>query len=126
MGRKRYTFEGQCEYDTRFQIIANSGGMERIYSWTSARSRNFWSLSRSISTNAQFSHDFFTGSARALLNHAQYELQGSLRLQQQAYDSTMLAQWLPEPEMQPADLKYSIQGSFEAGTLAYDLGARKE
>ena len=79
----------------------------------------------SISTNAQFSHDFFTGSARALLNHAQYELQGSLRLQQQAYDSTMLAQWLPEPEMQPADLKYSIQGSFEAGTLAYDLGARK-
>jgi len=79
----------------------------------------------SIITTAQFHHLFFTGTAIAKLNNPRYDLKGSLHVQQQAYDSSVLSQWLPEPEMQAADLKYSIQGSLESGTFAYDIWASK-
>lgn len=78
-----------------------------------------------ITTTAKFHHPYFTGTAIAKLNDPRYDLKGSLHVQQQAYDSTVLAQWLPEPEMQAADLQYSIKGSLESGALAYDFGASK-
>ncbi len=79
----------------------------------------------SITTTAQFYHHYFTGRVTAQLGNPRYDLKGSLHLQQQAYDSTVLAQWLSEPNMQATDLQYSIQGSVESGTLAYDLEASK-
>ena len=79
----------------------------------------------SIITTAQFYHQYFTGTAIAQLNNPRYNLKGNLHLYQEAYDSTMLSQWLTVPAMQAADLQYSIQGSLESGTLAYDLGASK-
>ncbi|MEL0026596.1 MAG: hypothetical protein VW775_05960, partial [Schleiferiaceae bacterium] len=79
----------------------------------------------SLTTKAQFHHPFFTGTAMAKLYNPRYDLKGNIHLHQHAYDSTVLAEWLPEPEMQAADLQYSIQGSFESGALAYDLGASK-
>lgn len=79
----------------------------------------------SIITTAQFHHSYFIGSVQAQLNSPRYALQGSLHLRQRAFDSTVLAQWLPEPEIQADDLRYSIQGTFESGALAYNLEATK-
>ena len=79
----------------------------------------------SLTTKAQFHNPFFTGTAMAKLYNPRYDLKGNIHLHQHAYDSTVLAEWLPEPEMQAADLQYSIQGSLESGALAYDLGASK-
>lgn len=79
----------------------------------------------SITAKAQFYHPFFNGTAIARLNSLQYDIKGNLYLHEQAYDSTVLDQWLPEPKMQVDNLQYSFQGSLESGTLAYDLGASK-
>jgi hypothetical protein len=47
--------------------------------------------SDAITTTAKFHHPYFTGTAIAKLNNPRYDLKGSLHLQQQAYDSTVLA-----------------------------------
>jgi len=79
----------------------------------------------SLTINTQFSHNLFTGAATTKIKDSDYKISGNLTLEQLAYDSTILKEWLPDPIMQVSAINYSIHGSLKKGTIAYQIDARK-